>query len=330
VFHQKKTMREGQFIKQNKERWDSYQEETEDPDEMAKRFANLVDDLGYAKTHYPFSKIVKYINGIAAAIYISIKKNNKDKSNRFVTFFKTELPVILYQNRRVLRFALLFFITFMAIGAFSAWREPRFVRGIMGDAYVNMTEDNIAKGEPFGVYKKENELIMFLEIAWNNIEVTLKCFTLGIFFSVGTLWMLFRTGIMLGAFEQMFFAHGLGIKSILAIFIHGTLEISAIILAGGAGMVMGNSILFPRTFSRIESLKRGAKDGIKILISLIPILVVAAFFEGFVTRHTEMPLVLSVLILGLSLTFILWYFVFYPKKVFKSLSDDINLIMEKK
>lgn len=323
-------MREGQFIKQNKERWDSYQEPTDDPDEMARRFAHLVDDLGYAKTHYPFSKIVKYINGIAAGIYLSIYKNKKDKSNRFVLFFKTELPLILYNNRKVLRFALLFFVAFMAIGAFSAWQQPRFVRGVLGDGYVNMTEDNIAKGDPFGVYKSENEFIMFLEIAWNNIQVTLLCFTMGISCSVGTIYLLFKNGLMLGVFEQMFFAHNLGIRSVLVIFIHGTLEISAIILAGGAGMVMGNSILFPKTFSRINSLKRGARDGIKILVSLIPILVVAAFFEGYVTRHTEMPELLSFAILVLSLSFILWYFVIYPKKVFKSIGADTDIIPEKK
>lgn len=308
-------MREGQFIKQNKERWESYQEPTDDPDEMAKRFTYLVDDLGYARTHYPFSNIVKYINSIAAGIYLSIYKNKKEKSNRIVTFFKTELPLILYRNRRVLLFGFLFFAAFVAIGAFSTWQQPEFVRGILGDDYVNMTEENIAKGDPFGVYKSGNEFIMFLQIAWNNIKVTLLCFTMGIFCSVGTLYLLFRNGLMLGAFEQMFFAHDLGISSVLVVFIHGTLEISAIILAGGAGMVMGNSILFPKTYSRIESLKRGAKEGVKILVSLIPVLCVAAFFEGYVTRHTEMPPALSILILAASLSFILWYYVLYPRMV---------------
>ncbi|KAA5532710.1 stage II sporulation protein M [Taibaiella lutea] len=310
-------MREGQFIKQNKERWDSYQEPTDDPDEMAKRFTYLVDDLGYAKTHYPFSKITKYVNGIAAGIYLSIYKNKKEKSHRFITFFKTELPLILYRNRKVLRFALLFFVAFMIIGIFSAWQDPRFVRSVLGDGYVNMTEDNIAKGDPFGVYKSENEFVMFLSIAWNNIRVTLMCFTLGITCSVGTLWFMFNNGLMLGVFEQMFFAHDLGTKSVLVVFIHGTLEISAIILAGGAGMVMGNSILFPGTYSRLISFKRGAKEGIKILISLIPVLIVAATFEGYVTRHTEMPIWLSISILACSLAFILWYFVFYPVKINK-------------
>jgi hypothetical protein len=154
-------MREGQFIKQNKERWDSYQEPTDDPDEMAKRFTYLVDDLGYAKTHYPFSKITKYVNGIAAGIYLSIYKNKKEKSHRFITFFKTELPLILYRNRKVLRFALLFFVAFMIIGIFSAWQDPKFVRSVLGDGYVNMTEDNIAKGDPFGVYKVKMNLRCF-------------------------------------------------------------------------------------------------------------------------------------------------------------------------
>lgn len=323
-------MREGQFIKQNKERWDSYLEQTEDPDELAKRFTYLVDDLGYAKTHYPFSKIVKYINGIAAGIYLSIYKNKKEKSNRLVTFFKTELPIILYANRKVLRFGLLFFLAFIAIGAFSAWQDPSFLRGILGDGYVNMTEENIAKGDPFGVYKSQNELIMFLMIAWNNIRVTLMCFTMGICFSVGTLYILFQNGLMLGAFEQMFFAHNLGIKSILVVFIHGTLEISAIILAGGAGMVMGNSILFPRTFTRLESFKRGAKSGIKILISLIPVLCVAAFFEGYVTRHTEMPVWMSAIILAASLAFIVWYYILYPKRVYRKHPDLAAAFTQKK
>lgn len=319
-------MREGQFIKQNKERWDSYQDVTDDPDEMAKRFTYLVDDLGYAKTHYPFSKITKYINGIAAGIYLSIYRNKKEKSHRFVSFFKTELPIILYRNRRVLRFAMLFFIAFVLIGAFSAWQDPKFVRGVLGDGYVNMTEDNIAKGDPFGVYKDQNEVLMFFQIAWNNIKVTLLCFTMGITCSVVTLYLMFTNGLMVGVFEQMFFAHGLGFKSILVVFTHGTLEISAIIIGCGAGMIMGNSILFPGTFTRLNSLKRGAKDGVKIMISLIPILSVAAFFESFVTRHTEVPVLVSLMILLCSLTFILWYFVFYPGKVYKKQ----NALAEKK
>ncbi len=309
-------MREGLFIKKNKKRWESYQESTNDPDELARRFTYLVDDLAYAKTNYPFSKTVKYINGLAAGIYLSIYKNKKEKKNRLFHFFKTELPLIIYDHRRILLFAFLFFLLFLSIGAFSAHQDATFVRSVLGDAYVNKTEENIAKGDPFGVYKEKNSLIMFLLIAWNNIKVSFLCFSLGISCSVGTLWILFQNGLMVGVFEQMFFAHGLGLRSILVVFIHGTLELSSIVLSGAAGMIMGNAILFPKTYSRLESFKKGARDGIKIIIALIPIFIVAALFEGYITRYTEMPVWLSLSILTLSLCFITWYFLLYPRKVF--------------
>jgi uncharacterized membrane protein SpoIIM required for sporulation len=78
---------------------------------------------------------------------------------------------------------------------------------------------------------------------------------------------------------------------------------------------MGNSILFPGTYSRTDSFRRGARDGLKLAIGLVPIFVVAGFLESFVTRHTEMPTLMSLLIIGSSLGFILWYFVVYPLQV---------------
>lgn len=303
-------MREGQFIKQNIDRWKSYEEPTDDPDEVAKRFTYLVDDLAYAKAFYPFSNTVKFINGLAARIYLSIYRNKKERTSRFRTFFTHELPLIIRRHHKTLLFTFLFFTAFMLIGIFSAQQDQSFARGVLGDQYVDITERNIAQGDPFGVYKDESEFVMFLRIAFNNIQVAFLCFTFGLLFSVGTIWILFRNGLMLGVFEQMFFHHGLGIKSILVVFIHGTLEISAIVIAGSAGLMIGNAMLFPRTYKRGQAFKMAAKDAIKIMICLVPIFIVAAFFEGFVTRYTEMPMWLSITILGSSLAFMLWYFVF--------------------
>jgi uncharacterized membrane protein SpoIIM required for sporulation len=310
-------MREGQFIKQNIKRWKSYQEPTEDPDEVANRFKYLVDDLSYANTFYPFSNTVRYLNSLASGIYLSIYRNKKNKKHRVVTFWTTELPMLMYRYRRTLLFAFLFFTAFVAIGALSAARDQNFVRSVLGDAYVDMTERNIANGDPFGVYKDEGAFYMFAYIAFNNIKVSMLTYMFGLLASVGTLWHLFNNGLMLGTFEYMFFEHQLGIKSILVVFIHGTLEISALVIAGAAGMVLGNSMLFPGTHTRIQSFTRAAKDSVKILVSLIPVFLVAAFFESFVTRHTEMPIWASLGILGGSLSFVLWYFIIYPIYVSK-------------
>lgn len=310
-------MREGQFIRQNKQRWSEYEHPTEDPDELAKRFTYLVDDLSYAKTFYPAGNTIRYINNLASNIYLSIYRARKEKSRRLITFWTEELPLIMFRRRRTLLVSFLFFLAFMLMGIFSSMYDQTFVRAILGDEYVDMTERNIASGDPFGIYKQDDEFTMFVRIALNNIGVSFNCFILGILCSVGTLYFMLRNGLMLGVFEHMFFKHGLGFKSILVVFIHGTLEISAIVVAGMAGIVLGNSILFPKTFTRAQSVRQGVKDGVKIMVGLIPVFVVAAFFEGFVTRHTEMPLFLSLAILGGSLAFVIFYYIYYPAVAYR-------------
>lgn len=315
-------MREGKFIKKNIERWEQYQEPTDDPDETAKRFMNLVDDLSYAKTFYPFSNTTRFINGLAAQIFLSIYRNKKEHKNRIGYFLAAELPLAIKRHHRELLISLLFFLTFTLIGFFSASEEQTFVRAVLGDAYVDMTERNIAMGDPFGVYKDSNEFFMFVRIAFNNIFVSFYTFVFGITFGLGTVYQLFKNGLMLGVFESLFFQHDLGFHSVLVVFIHGTLEISAIVIAGGAGLILGSSLLFPGTFTRVESLKKGAKDAIKILVALIPVFIIAAFFESYITRHTEMPVWLSLLILSGSLAFVLWYFVYIPIKVSKKINKN--------
>ncbi|NQX42175.1 Uncharacterized membrane protein SpoIIM, required for sporulation [Pedobacter steynii] len=311
-------MREALFVKQNSEKWKRYEQmRTENSDELAERFIDITNDLAYANTFYPKSKTTAYLNGLAAVLHQSIYKNKKENSNRFITFWKTELPVLFYTYRKQLLYSLLFFLLSASIGALSAKYDDSFVRLILGDGYVNMTNENIAKGDPFGVYKRQGEVEMFLMIAANNTYVSLLMFVSGIFLSIGPVFFMLRNGVMIGAFEYYFFSKGLGAESVLTIWIHGTLEISAIIIAGAAGLVLGHGLLFPKTYTRFQAFKNSAKDGTKIALGLVPIILVAAFFEGFITRHTEMPLLLSISILAGSLFFIIWYVILYPSKLHK-------------
>src|SRR5687768_2526934 len=218
-------MRESSFIKRNLDRWKKIREEpTEDPDVMAERFTSLLDDLAYAKTFYSHSKVTHYINGMASGIFQRIYRNHKGDKGRIRNFFCYLLPLLIRKHHRLFLFTFCYFLLFCIIGAFSAAHDETFVRGVLGDGYVNMTEENIASGDPFGVYKNENEWLMWVRIAYNNIQVSMICFVMGIAFSAGTLWILFKNGIMLGSFQYFFFAKGLGWPSVLVIWIHGTLE----------------------------------------------------------------------------------------------------------
>jgi hypothetical protein len=136
---------------------------------------------------------------------------------------------------------------------------------------------------------------------------------------------------MLGCFQSMFFAKGLGLQSILVIWVHGTIEMLSLIIAATAGLVIAQGILFPGTYSRIQSFKLGVKDALKIMIILVPLFIIASFFESYVThlmsntfdikKNEGLPVWASIVILTVSLSFIVWYFVIYPiqlhKKVFQ-------------
>jgi uncharacterized membrane protein SpoIIM required for sporulation len=311
-------MREPLFVKQNAEKWKNFESApTNDPDELADRFVQITDDLAYAKTFYPKSKTTAYLNGLAAGLHQSIYRNKSEKSRRLLTFWKYELPLLFKTYQKQILSSFLFFIVFSFMGAMSARYDENFVRLILGNQYVDMTNANIAKGDPFGVYKQAGEFPMFIFIAANNIFVAFINFVCGIFFSVGSVYHLLRNSIMLGSFQYYFFSKGLGMQSVLVIWIHGTLEMLSFVIAAAAGLVLGNSLLFPRTYTRIESLKKGAKDGMKMTVGLVPIFLTAAFFESFVTRHTEMPVWLSITILVTSLIFMVWYVIIYPNQLSK-------------
>lgn len=324
-------MREAAFVKQNKDKWLRFESllqnrEQISPDELSSLYMEVTDHLSYAQTFYPESKTLVYLNHLSSQSHQLIYKTKRESSRRFITFFTEEFPLLMYQYQRQLLIAFLTFLLFTIIGAYSAATDGTFVRSILGDGYVNMTLENIEKGDPMAVYKDANEMGMFLGITINNIKVALTAFVYGILLSIGSLLVIMYNAVMLGSFQYFFYEQGLLWESARTIWIHGTIEISVIIIAGCAGMVVGNSILFPKTYTRLESFKRGMKNGLKIVVSTVPFFIIAGFLEGFVTRHTEMPDWLAIFIISASLGLILFYYVYYPHKVHRSHIKKLALL----
>jgi len=326
-------MREAAFVKQNKAKWLRFENVLVNktqitPDELSSLYIEVTDHLSYAQTFYPGSKTLVYLNHLASKSHQIIYKTKRESSKRFITFFTTEFPLLMFQYQRQLLIAFLTFALFVIIGWWSAATDGDFVRSILGDGYVNMTLDNIEKGDPMAVYKEHNEIGMFIGITINNIKVALYAFVFGMLLSLGSIFIMMQNGIMLGVFQQMFYENGMLWESVRTIWIHGTIEISVIIIAGCAGLVLGNSILFPGTYTRLASFKRGMKNGLKIMVSTVPFFIVAGFLEGFVTRHTEMPDWLAIFIIGTSLFIIVFYYIIYPRKVHKKVALQKGVLLE--
>lgn len=312
-------MKEVTFIRQNIERWNEAEKVVEhadrvSPDRLADVYMELTTDLAFSQTHFPTSRITIYLNNLASALHNKIYRNKREKWSRLLTFWTREVPRVMYDARRELWLSLLIFMISVGIGVLSAANDVDFVRLILGNAYVDMTLDNIAQGNPMGVYGSSSELPMFLGITLNNVRVAFNCFAMGMLTSFGTAFMLFSNGVMLGAFQTFFYQHGLLWESALAVWLHGTLEIWTIIVAGAAGLALGKGWLFPGTYSRAESFRRGARRGLKVVVGTVPVFVMAGFIESFITRHTDLPDVLRIGIILLSLIFIIFYYIYLPNK----------------
>jgi uncharacterized membrane protein SpoIIM required for sporulation len=295
-----------------------------DADEMARDFTQLVDDLAYAKTFYPSSKVTRYINSQASRIYLSIYKNRKEESSRLLTFWKYDLPLTIYRHHRTVLFVFLFFLLFFSIAFFVSMKDDTVPGLLLGPDYIRATQDNIDKGNPFGIYEHGSSFWMWIGIMINNIWVSMRMFLYGLFLGIPTLYHLGFEASRIGVFDQFMASKGLGLDFWLVVFVHGTLEITAIIISAAAGVILGKSVLFPGTAKRLQSFKRGAKDGIKIIVGLIPVLALAAFFEGFITRLYNNVPILTTIIFILSVLFVIWYFVIYPIMLGRRMRLSLN------
>jgi len=323
-------MREVAFIKQNKEKWLEFEQAIfgkakKNPDEIASLYIQLVNDLSYAQTYYPKSKTVIYLNHLAALTYQKIYKTKREETNRVAYFFKTEVPLIVYNNRRYVLYAFIMFFIFTAIGVLSASKDENFVRVILGDEYVNMTLKNIDEGNPVAVYKSGGSVGSFIGITLNNLKVGAYMFIFGITGGIMTMYFLFQNAVMLGSFQYFFYEKGVFWESVRGIWIHGCMEIFGMVMECAAGLIFGAALLFPKTFSRVESLKTGFKSGLKIWASTLPFTFAAGVLEGFVTRYSpDMPRVLNIGIIIITLACITYYYLIYPYKVNKRLAQPAN------
>lgn len=315
-------MKEFKFTQTRSEGWIKIEnalnkKEKLSPDELADYYVSLSDDYSYAQTYFPKSNIKSYLANLMSRVHVLIYKNKKQETS-ILSFWRYSYPKIVFESRRTILFSLAILIVGFAVGWFSNFQDPDFKRLIMGDYYIDITLNNIEKGDPLAIYKSGIGTTSFLGITINNIKVSFMAFVTGISFGVLTVAVVFSNAVMLGTFMAMFEEHDLLSEAISVVFIHGTLEIFAIVIAGAAGFIVGRSLLFPQTYTRMASFKQGVQKAGRLCMGLIPIFITAGFLEGYVTRYTTMPYAVRYAIIGASLLFIVYYFFIYPARIHRN------------
>ncbi len=316
-------MKENIFVRQNKKKWLKYEQEikhlsTLSTQRIADMYQDVTADLSYSQSQFPDARVTSYLNNMALSLHDYVytpRKTNFLRST--IHFFSYVIPKYVADARFELRLSFIIFLSFTIAGVILAVQDIENIINTLGPGYVDMTLDNIKNGVPTDVYGSSNQTDMFLFIVINNLRVDITTYSYGLIPILGPGYILMKNGIMLGEFQTLFFLNNVGFQSMTAIWIHGTIEISTIIICGGASLALGMGWIFPKTYSRKEALKRSALRSIKIFMSIIPLTILAAFFESFLTRHTEYPLFVKLLIIFGSLAFIIFYYVILPNKIRK-------------
>ena len=314
-------MREVAFIKQNKEKWLEFEQvisnkEKKSPDDIANLHIKIMNDLVYAQTYYPKSKVTLFLNKLAKSSFDTVYHSKRRNKNVFLYFFFDKVPLICYQYRKYIYLSFIVFFAFFLIGLLSTFNDESFARQILGDNYINQTIENIESGDAMAIYKGGSNWGTFIGIYDNNQRVGLNMFLSGLFIGIGTGFYVVYNAIMLAVFQAFFYQNNSFFDSLKGIWIHGTYEIFGMIIEAAAGYIIGASILFPGAFKRFESFKTGMKSAFYIFISTIPFTLAAAFLEGYITRYSNiMPTIACLAIIGFSFVTISYYYLVLPFKV---------------
>jgi uncharacterized membrane protein SpoIIM required for sporulation len=325
-------MRETEFIEQNKEKWKRLEQlgasKQKDPEQLGDLFVEVTNDLSYAKSFFGNRSIRVYLNNLAMKVHSTVYRSRGDVGSSLKGLWFDVIPKVYREARWSILIAAILFFGSVMVGVFSSSQDQGFVGVMLPQEYIDMTLKNMEKGDPMAVYKNMGQMEMFSYITFNNILVAFRVFLLGALFMVGTVAAMLYEGARLGAFHFLFYENGFLRESLLTVWMHGTPEISGIVLAAAAGLELGKGLVFPGTYRRKESFLVGARRGVIMMLGLIPVFLFAGFIEGFATRYTEMPDLLRIIFILLCAAFILYYFLIMPWMRFRHL-DAKNISEDK-
>ncbi|HRX86706.1 MAG TPA: stage II sporulation protein M, partial [Phycisphaerae bacterium] len=221
-------------------------------------------------------------------------------------FFLRDFPRLFRRRWPFTAVSLAIFLAFTGLGYFSVQSNPSVVADILGGAEWEFRGEKTGSGfrERF---EQTPSPVLSSAVTTNNIVVALSAFALGVTFAAGTVYVLVVNGTMLGGFAGAYAQNHAAGDFWATVLVHGGLELSAIIIAGGAGLLMGYALWCPGRRTRLRALRDHAREGAQIALGLIPAFLVAGFFEGFITPSTLLSPAVK-LALGLSAMLVFWLY----------------------
>lgn len=249
--------------------------------ELGELYRRAATDLAIARAESRDPKVTGYLNHLVIKAHGKIYKTEKRGGKVLTDFFVREFPKAFRRNIRVIGFAFVFFTVLSVFSFIVNYRDPAFADalGLSQIAFSAESDDR------WWLSLNDANQVGSSRILTNNILVSLMAFVYGVFFGVGTLWVLFENALHIGGVLGICYRVNPGFGNELVTFMvgHGVIELSCIFIAGGAGMMLGYSFIDPGDMTRVEALKKKGLEAVKLAVGCATLLVLAGVIEGFLS-----------------------------------------------
>ncbi|MCA9588571.1 MAG: stage II sporulation protein M [Myxococcales bacterium] len=252
-----------------------------DVERLSPLYRNVCADLAYAQSAHYSAPLADYLRDLTAAAHAALYGRTKRRGRgEVLRVWMGAFPRAVRRHHRVMWLAAALFFGSFALGFALALRDPTFAFRVVPEGMLRPLAEAYARGFGEGREAGEGALMAGFYVN-NNVGIALRCFAVGIFGGLPTAFYLVHNGLSIGATLGYVAAQGAGFNVLTFVVGHGSLELGAIVLAGGAGMALGWSVVAPGELTRAASLQRAARDVVVIVFGAAVMLVFAAGLEAF-------------------------------------------------
>jgi uncharacterized membrane protein SpoIIM required for sporulation len=253
--------------------------------ELALLYRQTAADLATAREHKADAQLAAYLNHLLGRAHNLIYSARPAPPRSIVSFYTRTFPQVFRSTWRYTFAATIGCSAGALIGILVSFADPGFERFMLGGHML----DTIERREMWTHSILAMKPLASSAIMTNNLSVSFSAFALGITGGLGTAWLMVFNGLLIGVIGVACHRAEMSVDLWSFIAPHGSLELPAIFIAGGAGLILGHGLLAPGTLPRLEALRVHGGTAVRLLLGVIPMLIVAGIIEGFVSPVPVAP-----------------------------------------
>ena len=253
--------------------------------ELALLYRQTASDLATIREDASSRSLAHYLNQLLGRAHNLIYMGRRSRPSGIIKFYRETFPQIFHDTFAYTMTAFAIFWALAGAGAMLAVMNPGFQRYLLGTAMM----ETIEKRQMWTHSVVSIKPLASSAIMTNNLSVSFTTFALGMTAGIGTVFELMFNGLLLGVVGAACWEAGMSQQLWSFVVPHGVIELPAIFIAGGAGLLLAKGLLFPGTLPRRASLVREGGRAVRLVLGIIPMLIVAGTIEGFISP-SELPI----------------------------------------